>query len=57
MQEVTALADEVVIISQGRTAAQGSVPALLARAQAKDMEEAFVKLAFDQQPQLAEAAQ
>jgi sodium transport system ATP-binding protein len=47
MQEVTALADEVVIISQGRTAAQGSVPALLARAQAKDMEEAFVKLAFD----------
>jgi sodium transport system ATP-binding protein len=46
MQEVTALADEVVIISQGRTAAQGSVPALLERAQAKDMEEAFMKLAF-----------
>jgi sodium transport system ATP-binding protein len=57
MQEVTALADEVVIISQGRTAAQGSVPALLERAQAKDMEEAFVKLAFHQPQELVEAAQ
>jgi sodium transport system ATP-binding protein len=58
MQEVTALADEVIIISQGSTAAQGSVPALLARAQAKDMEEAFVKLAFAQeQPSTAELVQ
>jgi sodium transport system ATP-binding protein len=46
MQEVTALADEVVIISQGTTVAQGSVPQLLARAGATDLEEAFVKLAF-----------
>jgi sodium transport system ATP-binding protein len=46
MQEVTALADEVVIISQGSTVAQGSVPQLLARAGATDLEEAFVKLAF-----------
>ena len=47
MQEVTALADEVVIISKGITVAQGTVPQLLAQAGASSMEDAFVKLAFD----------
>jgi sodium transport system ATP-binding protein len=53
MQEVSALADEVVIISQGSTAAQGSVAQLLARAGASDLEEAFLKLAFGQTAQVA----
>lgn len=47
MQEVTALADEVVIISKGITVAQGTVTQLLAQAGASSMEDAFVKLAFD----------
>jgi sodium transport system ATP-binding protein len=47
MQEVSALADEVVIISQGSTVAQGSVEQLLAQAGASNLEDAFVKLAFE----------
>jgi sodium transport system ATP-binding protein len=46
MQEVSALADEVVIISNGATVAQGTVPELLAKAGAQNMEDAFVTLAF-----------
>ncbi|KPF69066.1 hypothetical protein IP84_07805 [beta proteobacterium AAP99] len=51
MQEVAALADEVVIISAGTTVAQGTVAELQQRANAADMEEAFLKLAFPDQHQ------
>jgi sodium transport system ATP-binding protein len=51
MQEVAALADEVVIISAGTTVAQGTVAELQQRADAADMEEAFLKLAFPDQYQ------
>lgn len=44
MHEVAKLADEVVLIAQGRVADSGSVPALCARAHAPDLEEAFVTL-------------
>ena len=46
MQEVERLCDQVVVISHGRTVAEGTVPALLARAGEQDFEEAFVRLAF-----------
>ena len=46
MQEVERLCDNVVIVSSGRTVANGTVPQLLARAREHDFEEAFVKLAF-----------
>ena len=46
MQEVERLCDEVVVMSHGRTVAQGSVPALLARTGQTDFEETFVRLAF-----------
>jgi sodium transport system ATP-binding protein len=46
MQEVEKLCDDVVIVSQGRTVAHGSVPALKAQAAQADFEEAFVSLAF-----------
>lgn len=53
MQEVERLCDQVVVISHGRTVAEGTVPALLARAGERDFEEAFVRLAFtaDEQAQ------
>jgi sodium transport system ATP-binding protein len=51
MQEVAALADEVVIISAGTTVAQGTVAELQQSADAADMEEAFLKLAFPDQYQ------
>jgi sodium transport system ATP-binding protein len=59
MQEVAALADEVVIISAGTTVAQGTVTELQQRANAADMEEAFLKLAFPDQYQehIAQGAQ
>jgi sodium transport system ATP-binding protein len=46
MQEVERLCDEVVVVSQGRTVAAGSVQGLLAQTGERDFEEAFVKLAF-----------
>jgi sodium transport system ATP-binding protein len=46
MQEVERLCDHVVIVSQGRNVAEGTVPALLAQSGESDFEEAFVKLAF-----------
>ncbi len=46
MQEVERLCDEVVVVAQGRTVAQGSVPELLARTAQTDFEETFVQLAF-----------
>ena len=46
MQEVERLCDHVVVVSQGRTVAAGSVGELLAQTGEQDFEEAFVRLAF-----------
>jgi sodium transport system ATP-binding protein len=46
MQEVERLCDHVVVVAQGRTVAEGTVPELLAQAGSRDFEETFVKLAF-----------
>ena len=46
MQEVERLCDHVVVVSAGRTVAQGSVAQLSAQTQQHDFEEAFVRLAF-----------
>jgi sodium transport system ATP-binding protein len=46
MQEVERLCDSVVVVSHGRTVAQGTVAELLARTGTDDFEEAFVQLAF-----------
>jgi sodium transport system ATP-binding protein len=46
MQEVERLCDEVVVMAQGQSVAQGSVEQLLAKAKTNDFEEAFVRLAF-----------
>jgi sodium transport system ATP-binding protein len=53
MQEVERLCDHVVLVSHGRTVAQGTVPALCERAGRGDFEEAFVQLAFTAQEQAA----
>ena len=49
MQEVEQLCDEVVVVSQGRSVAHGSVPALLQQAGESRFEDAFVKLAFPEE--------
>ncbi len=49
MQEVQRLCDHVVLIAQGRTVAAGSVEELLARTGERDVEEAFVRLAYAQE--------
>jgi sodium transport system ATP-binding protein len=46
MQEVERLCDRVVLVSHGRTVAEGTVPELLARSGHADFEAAFVHLAF-----------
>jgi sodium transport system ATP-binding protein len=46
MQEVAYLCDRVVLVSHGRTVAEGSVAELNARAGQDDFEETFVQLAF-----------
>ena len=46
MQEVERLCDQVVVVAAGRTVAEGTVPALLARTGQTDFEAAFVQLAF-----------
>ena len=46
MQEVQRLCDQVVVVAQGRTVAQGSVDELSARTGLADFEETFVALAF-----------
>lgn len=55
MQEVERLCDSVVVVSHGRTVARGSVADLLAQTGERDFEEAFVRLAF--QEEIAEARQ
>jgi sodium transport system ATP-binding protein len=47
MQEVERLCDHVVVMARGRTVAQGTVAALCERAGTPDLEDAFVRLAFD----------
>jgi sodium transport system ATP-binding protein len=46
MQEVQRLCDQVVVVAQGRTVAQGTVAGLCEQAGQTDFEEAFVSLAF-----------
>ena len=53
MQEVERLCDSVVVVAHGRSVASGTVAELLARTGERDFEEAFVKLAFDQDKQHA----
>ena len=57
MQEVERLADRVVLVSHGRTLAEGTVAELCALAGERDFEEAFVKLAFTEEERHAQAAQ
>jgi sodium transport system ATP-binding protein len=56
MQEVERLCDSVVVVSHGRTVASGSVPKLLAQTRERDFEEAFVKLAFQPEMSVEDAA-
>ena len=53
MQEVERLCDQVVVVAAGRTVAEGSVPALLARSGQTDFENCFVQLAYGAMPTLA----
>ena len=46
MSEVERLCDRVVVVSHGRTVAEGTVAELSARAGEQDFEDTFVKLAF-----------
>jgi sodium transport system ATP-binding protein len=46
MQEVERLCDQVVVVANGRTVADGSVAELLRRTGRSDFEECFVQLAF-----------
>ncbi len=46
MQEVERLCDRVIVVSHGRTVADGTVAALNAQCAERDFEETFVKLAF-----------
>ena len=46
MQEVERLCDHVIVVSRGRTVAEGTVAALNAACGERDFEETFVKLAF-----------
>jgi sodium transport system ATP-binding protein len=49
MQEVERLCDEVVVVSHGRTVARGTVGELLAQTGENDFEQAFVRLAFQEE--------
>jgi sodium transport system ATP-binding protein len=49
MQEVERLCDRVVLVSHGRTVAEGTVAALNAQCGQSDFEETFVHLAFTQE--------
>jgi sodium transport system ATP-binding protein len=46
MQEVERLCDRVIVVSHGRTVAEGTVDELLARTGGRDFEACFVQLAF-----------
>lgn len=53
MQEVERLCDRVVVIAHGRVVADGSVDELRERAGTPDFEEAFVRLAFGDESEMA----
>ena len=53
MQEVERLCDQVAVVAHGRTVATGTVAELLAQTNEHDFEEAFVKLAFVDEPAAA----
>jgi sodium transport system ATP-binding protein len=55
MQEVERLCDLVIVVSHGRTVAEGTVAALNAQCGERDFEETFVKLAFTAEEQRASA--
>lgn len=50
MQEAERLCDQVVLVSHGRTVAEGTVGALMACTGDTDFEDAFVRLAFENEP-------
>jgi sodium transport system ATP-binding protein len=52
MQEVERLCDRVVVVSHGRTVAEGTVDELNVRCGERDFEETFVKLAFTAEERL-----
>ena len=47
MQEVEQLADEIVILARGRTVAHGTAQSIRAEAGTESLEDAFVKLAYE----------
>jgi sodium transport system ATP-binding protein len=47
MQEVERLCDHVIVVSHGRTVAEGTVDELLERTGLDDFEACFVQLAFE----------
>jgi sodium transport system ATP-binding protein len=49
MQEVERLCDRVIVVSHGRTVAEGTVESLNGRCGERDFEETFVKLAFTEE--------
>ncbi len=51
MQEVEQLADEIVIVARGRTVSHGTAQAIRAEAGTESLEDAFVKLAYESEPQ------
>jgi sodium transport system ATP-binding protein len=53
MQEVERLCDSVVVVAHGRTVAQGTVAELRERCGTRDFEEAFVRLAYADEPGVA----
>ena len=53
MQEVERLCDQVVVVAAGRTVADGSVAALMARTGQPDFESCFVRLAYGVAPATA----
>ena len=54
MQEVEQLADEIVIVARGRTVSHGTAQEIRAEAGTESLEDAFVKLAYESQPETAQ---
>jgi len=49
MQEVSALCDQIIVISAGRVVAHGPVDSILEQAEADTLEDAFVRLTQGQE--------
>ena len=52
MQEVDQLADEIVIVARGRTVSHGTAQEIRAEAGTESLEDAFVKLAYESEPEI-----